>query len=180
MNRSRAKTVLHVVAAAAVAVAGIGLLAAPAGAVPGQTATGSTTGNVEVGSAITLTDLTPAFTITGTPGDTAAAAAPVTMTVTTNNFEGYAVTVEPQTANLTGAVPGNTDVIPVGSLEVSGPSQGDGNFAGLTFGTPTEVLTKAAASAELGDTVTNTYQMTVPFVQPDTYSVVLDYVATTL
>jgi hypothetical protein len=179
MNRSPAKTALHIVAAIAVAAVGVGLLAAPAGAVPGQTDTGSTTANVTVGSAISLTGLTPTFTLTGIPGVAVTGTSAVSMLVTTNNFAGYTVTVEPQTATLTGAIPGNTDTIPIGSLQVQGPTQVDA-FAALTFGTPTEVVTKAAPSAEAGDTVNNSYRMTVPFVQPDTYTATLDYIATTL
>jgi hypothetical protein len=155
----------------------IGGIAAPAYAVPGQTDAGTTQANVEISSAITLTGLTPAFTLTGVPGDTPTA--PVTMTVTTNNFAGYVVTVAPQTATLAGAVPGNTTTIAIADLEVLG-SDVDAIYQPLAFGTPTVVGTKAAPSAADGDVLGNTYQMEIPFIQPDTYSATLDYVATTL
>ena len=85
----------------------------------------------------------------------------------------------PSTLNLTGAISGNTDVIPSNDLEVSGPAQG-GAFVHLAFGTPTVVATKASASAAGGDTITNDYRITIPFVRPDTYTGTLNYVATTL
>jgi hypothetical protein len=163
--------------AAAGALAATGYLAAPALA---DTDTGSTTANVDVSSAITLTNLTPAFTLSGSPGQTpTTGATPVTMTVTTNNFAGYNVTVVPAAANLAGAIVGNTDVIPSNDLEVDGPVQA-GTYVHLAFGTPTIVATKATASAPAGDTINNNYRITIPFVRPDIYTGVLNYVATTL
>ena len=114
-------------------IAGIGVAAATGslmtagGTVPAlaDTDTGNTTANVDVSSAITLTNLTASFTLTGSPGTTpTTGGSPVSMTVTTNNFAGYDVTVVPSTLNLTGAISGNTDVIPSNDLEVSGPAQG--------------------------------------------------------
>lgn len=154
-------------------------MATGANAVPGQTSTQSTTANVIVGSSITLTDLVPSFSLTGNPGETVSNTVPqVTMTVTTNNNEGYAVTVEPETATLNPTTPGNTDTIPIGDLMVR--EAGTTTFSPLTFGTPLQVHTQATPSAEAGDTITNDYEITIPFVTPDTYSAVLDYVATTL
>ncbi|WP_066376383.1 hypothetical protein [Herbidospora mongoliensis] len=141
---------------------------------------GETIANVEVTSSITLSDLTPAFTLTGAPGETPTTGAnPVTMTVTTNNFAGYNVTVAPAAVNLTGAIVGNTDVIPSNLLEVNGPAQA-GTFTPLTFGTPLVVATKASPSALAGDPISNDYRITIPFVRPDTYTVTLNYVANTL
>lgn len=157
-------------------VTAIGTLASPALA---DTDTGSTVANVDVSSSIVLTDLTPSFTLSGAPGETVTTGAtPVTMTVTTNNFAGYTVTVVPRTANLTPAIAGNTSVIPSTSLEVQGPAQG-GAYVHLTQG-PLVVATKASASATDGDSITNNYRITIPFVRPDVYSGTLDYVATTL
>jgi hypothetical protein len=164
-------------AAAAGALTATGYLATPALA---DTDTGSTTANVDVSSAITLTNLTAAFTLSGSPGQTpTTGATPVTMTVTTNNFAGYNVTVVPATVNLSPAIVGNADVIPSNDLEVDGPVQ-NGTFVHLTFGTPIIVATKATASAPAGDAITNNYRITIPFVRPDTYTGVLNYVATTL
>jgi hypothetical protein len=155
--------------------AGVPALVAPASA---DSAADTTIANVEVTSSITVSNLTTAFTLTGTSGDTPTTGAnPVTMTVTTNNFAGYNVTVEATTAALAGA-PGNNDAIPSNLLEVDGPEQG-GTYAHLTFGTPLVVATKGSASSPDGDSIVNNYRMTVPFVRPDTYSGTLDYVATT-
>lgn len=156
----------------------IGGLATGANAIPGQTATASTEANVIVGSSISLTNIVPSFSLTGNPGETISTTVPpVTMTVTTNNNEGYAVTVEPRTATLNPTTPGNTDTIPIGDLEVR---EGTTPFTPLVFGTPVQVHSQVVPSAELGDTITNEFQITIPFVIPDTYSAVLDYVATTL
>jgi hypothetical protein len=142
------------------------------------TDTGSTIANVDVGSAITLTGLTPSFTLTGNPGDVASTATPVSMTITTNNFAGYTVTVEPATATLVGAIPGNTDSIPTSDLQVA--DSVIGTFTPLIFGTPVPVFTQASASAPDGDTVAEDYQITIPFVRPDTYTGTLNYIASTL
>lgn len=161
--------------AAGVAVA-LGV-AAPAGAVPGQQDTASTQANVVIDSAITLTDLTPSFTLTGIPGDTPTA--DVSMVVRTNNAAGYAVAVQPQTPTLNPTQPTTTDTIPIESLQVRG-SDPAGAFIPLTYGAPTAVTVKPTASVEAGDPLTNTYRITIPFVQPDTYSATLDYIAITL
>jgi len=140
--------------------------------------TGSTTVGVEVGSSITVSGLTPSFTLTGNPGDVATTVTPVSMTITTNNFAGYTVTVEPATATLTGAIAGNTDTIPASDLEVADSVVG--TFAPLIFGTPVTVFTQATASAPTGDAVAENYRLTIPFVRPDTYTGTLNYIATTL
>jgi hypothetical protein len=158
----------------------IGALGYHVPAAQADTDAGSTTANVDVTSAITLTNLTPSFTLSGSPGtDVTTDVTPVTLTVTTNNFAGYNVTVVPHTASLTPGIVGNTDVIAFSDLKVNGPIQG-GTFAPLTFGTPLVVATKATASASDGDPITNDYKITVPFVRPDTYTGTLDYVTTTL
>jgi len=176
-RKARAASIGLAFVGAATAVSAVGYHTVPALA---DTASGSTTVHVEVTGAITLTDLTPSFTLTGAPGTTPTTGAnPVTMTVTTNNFAGYNVSVVPAAANLVGAIPGNPDVIPANDLEVDGPAQG-GAWAHLTYPTPLVVATKASASAPGGDTITNNYRITIPFVRPDTYSGTLNYVATTL
>ncbi|CUU59676.1 hypothetical protein Ga0074812_13056 [Parafrankia irregularis] len=157
----------------------VGTTSIETSAAPGQTSPPqSTTAQVVVGSAITLTGLPASFALSGNPGDTVATTTPVTMTVLTNNFEGYTVSVSPQTATLNPPAPTNTDTIPISSLQVR--PTGSGAFTPLAFGTPVVVESHASPSAELGDSVSHDYQITIPFVRPDTYSAVLDYVATTL
>ncbi|GAA3135257.1 hypothetical protein GCM10017600_71580 [Streptosporangium carneum] len=140
----------------------------------------STVANIQVGLSITLSDLTPSFTLAGNPGETVTAGdgLPVTMRVTTNNFAGYVVTVQPAAVDLAGAVSGNLDRIASGLLEVRGPAQGD--FTPLASGAPLEVARKTSRSDPGGDIITNDYRITIPFVRPDTYSGTLNYVATTL
>jgi hypothetical protein len=139
---------------------------------------GDTQANVVVTGAITLTALTNAFTLSGAPGAVVEKIGAVTMRVTTNNFAGYAVSVAPLAAQLTGALAGNTDTIPTDSLNVE--LTGGGPYTPLSFGNPVEVFRKTAPSAPTGDPVSNDYKITIPFVQPDTYSGTLEYVATTL
>jgi hypothetical protein len=176
-QRARAAHLGMAFVGAATAVTALGYNTVPAAA---DTAADSTTVNVEVTGAITLTDLTPAFTLTGVAGTIpTTGGSPVTMRVTTNNFAGYNVTVVPAAANLIGAIPGTSDFIPANDLEVDGPSQG-GAYAHLTYPTPLVVATKASASAPDGDLIINNYRITIPFVRPDTYTGTLNYVATTL
>jgi hypothetical protein len=180
MQRTRNARFVGICLTVAGAASTLGVLTYAAAPAQADTDADSTIVNVEVSSAITLTNLTPSFTLTGAPGATVTTGAtPVTMTVTTNNFAGYNVTVVPRTENLTPAIPGSTDLIPSNDLEVDGPSQG-GTYAHLTFGTPLVVATKATASAPGGDPIINNYRITIPFVRPDTYTGTLDYVATTL
>jgi hypothetical protein len=169
-------------ALAAVAMTGVAMTGVSAGAVLARadTDSGTTTANVTVSTAISLTGLTDSFTLSGAPGDTpTTGGTPVTMTVTTNNFAGYSVTVEPAAATLDPAIAGNTDTIGTDLLQVRGSAQA-GAYTALTPGTPLEVARKTSASAEAGDTVNNDYRLTIPFVRPDTYSGTLNYVAATL
>jgi hypothetical protein len=131
-----------------------------------------TTANAEVASTITLTG-DAAFTLTGSPGD--ATATTSALNAETNNEAGYNVTVLADTANL---VPGdtvaNTDVIPVSSLEVLNTSAA---YTGLSTTVPVTVHTQAARSIAGGDALTASYQLTMPFVNADTYSGGLTFTA---
>jgi hypothetical protein len=158
------------------AVLATGVIGSPAQAVDDDT--DSTTVSVRVTGAITLADLTPSFELTGAPGTEQTTAEPVSMTVITNNFAGYTVTVQPAAANLMPLITDNTDVIPFSSIGVLGPNQ-EGTYAQLAT-LATVVATKTSPSAVNGDTVTNTFRLTVPSVRPDTYSGSLTYVVTTL
>ena len=77
----------------------------------------------------------------------------------------------PTTAN---AEVANTDVIPVSSLEVLNT---DATYAGLSTTVPVTVHTQAARSIEGGDALTASYQLTMPFVNADTYSGGLTFTA---
>ena len=55
---------------------------------------------------------------------------------------------------------------------------GTGGFIPVSSALPVQVYTKAAPSETTGDVITNNYQMTIPNVRADTYSVTLSYVVT--
>jgi uncharacterized repeat protein (TIGR01451 family) len=122
---------------------------------------------------ITLTDLTPSFTLTGLPNSTVSSNGTVTMTVTTNSASGYLVSVQPADDSLTGS-PGNTETIPIGQLGVR--ESGTDAFRPLSDLGPLTVHRQATPSAPGGDAVSNDYQVEIPFVSSDTYSAELDYI----
>jgi hypothetical protein len=159
------------------------LVVAAAGAASADpiTDTGSTTANVGVNSSITLSGLTPSFTLTGIPGDTVTADEAVGFTVETNNLAGYNVTVRSATATLVHTALGNADSIPIGALQVRETNLATpGAFTPvLSTGTVT-VHSQSTRSAEGGDELSNDYKVTIPFVNQDTYSATLNYVAGTL
>jgi hypothetical protein len=160
------------------AVIAVGCLTAPASATTGDTSSGTTTANVVVNSAIALTGLTPSFTLTGLPGSTVATSPSVTFNVQTNNLGGYAVTVQSQTPTLTPAIVTNPDSIPIADLSVR--ETGTTTFTPLSNLTSVTVHTQSTRSAQGGDSLANDYEVAVPFVNQDTYHVVLNYIATAL
>ena len=164
--------------ASMVGVAGfaLGSIAVMAADAQASTSSGSTIANVTVGSTIVLSNLTPSFTLTGNPGDTPSAH--VTMTVTTNNFAGYTVTVQAASATLAPTIGGSNASIPIADLDVRETTVG--TYGPMSSLTPVQVHSQSVASASGGDTVSNDYQMTIPFVRADTYTVTLNYIATTL
>lgn len=169
------RVLLHgAVGAAAVATLALGL-AGTASAAPG----GGTAANVGVDSAITMTGLTPSFTLTGIPGATVdTALVPVTFNVQTNSIGGYSVTVESATPTLVGTG-GNTDSIPIGALSVR--ETGTTPFTALSNGATATVHSQATRSALVGgDNLSNDYQVVIPFVNSDTYTATLNYLASTL
>ncbi len=138
----------------------------------------STSANVEVTTAIALTGLTPSFTLTGVPGATVTGAGAVTMNVLTNNLAGYAVTVESATPTLVAAAGANLDSIPIAALTVKESSAA--TYDALSNTVTRTVHSQATRSAEAGDTVSNDFQVVIPFVNQDTYTATLNYIATTL
>ncbi|MDP9074136.1 MAG: DUF11 domain-containing protein, partial [Actinomycetota bacterium] len=123
---------------------------------------------------ITLSDLTPSFTLAGVPTSTVSSTGAVTMTVITNSTSGYLVTVQAAGAWLVGSAPGNTTTMAVGQLAVR--ETGTPAFRALSAASALVVHQQNAASAPRGDAVSNDYQVHIPFVPPDTYSARLDYV----
>ncbi|TDW24388.1 hypothetical protein [Kribbella kalugense] len=172
--RACRRGLLGVAAVAALACGGAGVAAA----VPGVGSPGSTEANVAVSSAIALTGLTPSFTLTGVPGATVTGLGAVTMNVATNNLAGYAVTVESATATMAAGAPTNLDSVPIGALSVR--ESATTNYAALSSTVVRTVHTQSTRSIEAGDTISNDYQVVIPFVNEDTYTATLNYIATTL
>ena len=154
-------------------VAGIGI--ASFVAVPAYAATGTTTANASVNSKITFSGLSAAFTATGDPLTTAPAPSAVTMNVRTNNKTGYTVTVQAAAANMVGTA-GNTDVIPVSAMSVRNTATG-GAYTAISSSAAVTVASTSVKSTGGGDTVNNDYQIAIPWVNADTYSVTLNYIA---
>jgi hypothetical protein len=154
---------------------GLALLVAQGTAADAASSPGTTQANVDVTGGITLSSLTSNFTLSGGPGTTITQNGAVTMNVQTNNATGYQVTVQAAAANLTGTG-SNTATIPVTNMSA--------RETGGTFGTVSNLYAlhlydQSTPSASGGDPLSNDYEINIPNVVPDTYSVNLDYVAAT-
>ncbi|MBL7497382.1 DUF11 domain-containing protein [Frankia sp. CNm7] len=150
---------------------------------PGSTCTGQ---GVEPGCVattaveeqfLTLTDLTPTFTLAGEPNSTVSRDDAVTMTVTTNSATGYTVSVQAGEPVLSPNAAGNSGTIPVDRLSVRGT--GSGAFQPLSDSAAVTVHDQDQPSAPGGDAISNDYAIDVPYVPSDVYSGTLDYVAAT-
>lgn len=149
----------------------VGSVAGPALAA----STGSTIANASVLSTVTLSGLTPSFTMAGDPSTTVTAPSAVAMTVTTNNRTGYTVSVQ-AAATMAPVTAGNTDSIPIANLKVKETGSA-GGYTSLSATTPVTVHSQAGKSLSTGDPVSNDFQLAIPFVNSDTYRVTLNYVA---
>lgn len=165
------------VAGALLVVVGLVLATSGGGAALAANSNGSTTANVAVASSITLSGLTSSFTLSGPPNTTQSANGAVTMKVTTNNNTGYTVTVQGASATMVGQAAGNTDTIPISNLAVR--ETGTTAWTALSSSSAATVHSQNGRSVSSGDTISNDYQITIPFVNSDTYSATLNYVAAT-
>jgi uncharacterized repeat protein (TIGR01451 family) len=138
----------------------------------GSTGPGCTADVTVLPQVIAISGLTSSFTLTGLPGTRAEQDAAVTMTVTSNSPDGYQVTVQPATQNLTSGT--SPDTIPFGDLNVRGTAQDI--FQPLTG--PVLIHDQNGPSAPGGDPIRNDYQITIPNVQDGTYHGTLNYIAT--
>ncbi|MER5619667.1 putative Ig domain-containing protein [Streptosporangium sp. NPDC002544] len=127
-------------------------------------------------TSITLTDLTSSFVLAGTPDSTARSNGAVTMTVITNSVDGYSVTVQADSAELTSDQPGNDVTIPIGNLRVR--ESGTSAFQAVSVGTPVLVHQQDGPSAPGGDAIGNDFEGYIPLVPVGGYSATLTYVAT--
>lgn len=133
--------------------------------------TDAVTVEANVTDTITLVANDATIALDGAPGDTAQAAS--TLTVTTNNFSGYNVTATPGAAALEGSTVGNTDTIDIGALQLNSVAMAhDGET-----GTASEIYSQAEQSAEGGDPVNVDFDLAVPFVAADLYTVGLTFTA---
>lgn len=148
---------------------------APAWAAPGETSEDTVVANVGVTSAISLNGLTPSFRLNGLPGATVAEVGAVAYSVVTNNVGGYTVTVQADAPALEPAGD-SADSIPVGDLAVR--AGGNGAYTPLSDTSAVLLRDKDARSAAGGDAYADDYQVAIPFVADDVYSVTLNYVAT--
>jgi hypothetical protein len=171
--RLAARTVLT----AATAAAFVGAASLSASAAPANE--GTVTARVNVDSVITLALDQAGFTLNGTPTSTVDQTGAITGTVTTNNAAGYSVGVVAQAATLQPTLTGNTDTIPIGNLKVHNAA---GVYTALSNNplTPVITTTKTSRSALDGDDFSDDYQVIIPDVNSDAYTVQLDYTATAL
>jgi hypothetical protein len=165
---------LRKAAGLALTVTGFALAASgtsPVGAAPD----GKSKAKVGVGNTIAMSGLTASFTLEADPSETVAAPGAVQLNVKTNNPSGYVVSVKADTEDLTGADANNPDTIPVSALLVtSAPVATDEELDASVAKT---VGQRPDRTSQTGDTITNDYEMSVPWVNADTYSVSLDYIA---
>jgi hypothetical protein len=162
-------------AGAAFVVSGVAMLIAQGTAADAASAPGTTQANVDVTNGITLSGLTPSFTLSGGPGTTVTQNGAVTMTVLTNNATGYQVTVQAEAAHLTGTGL-NTDTIPITNMSAR---ETGGSFGTVSNLYALHLYDQSTPSALGGDHLSNDYQVNIPDISSDTYSVTLDYVAST-
>ena len=125
---------------------------------------------------ITLVGLASGFTLAGRPDSTVRSNGALSMTVITNSFDGYAVTVQADSAELTSNEPGNTATIPIENLRVR--ESGTSVFRAISATSPVLVHEQDVASSLNGDAVVNDFEAYIPFVPVGTYSATLTYIAT--
>jgi uncharacterized repeat protein (TIGR01451 family) len=134
---------------------------------PACTATVSVTAQL-----ISISHLTDSFTLTGQPGTTQEQDNAVSLRVDSNSPDGYTVSVQPGTQDLTS--PDSPDTIPVSDLEVRGQAQQV--FRAVSG--PVLVQQATGPSAAGGDLVSNDYQIVIPDVRSAAYTGTLTYIAT--
>ena len=127
---------------------------------------------------LTLTGLTPSFTLSGLPNTTVTAQGVTSMTVTTNSAGGYVVTVRATSDTLVPATPGNSDNIPIGLLSVRDSGTTLFNAVPGPTGPPFVVQNQGGPTGPNGFAVSNDFRVAIPFVVADTYSTTLEYIVT--
>jgi uncharacterized repeat protein (TIGR01451 family) len=123
---------------------------------------------------ITLAGLTSSFTLVGLPDSTVTADGVVGMTVISNSTGGYFVTVQAGSAWLAPLNPQNASAIAIAQLRVR--ESGSSMFRSLSDQSALIVHQQSGPSSAQGDAVSNDYQIEIPFVPADTYTVTLNYI----
>ncbi|OLF15183.1 hypothetical protein BU204_23260 [Actinophytocola xanthii] len=141
---------------------------------PSGPTTNPRTGAGEEATMIGLTELTPSFTLSGPTDSVVTAEGAVTMRVTTNNPNGYVVSVRAVDTVLAVGTPDNDTTIPVGRVSVR--ERGTSQFHRLSATVPVAVHRQNTPSAPDGDVLGNDYRIDIPFVPSDRYSATLEYV----
>jgi uncharacterized repeat protein (TIGR01451 family) len=136
--------------------------------------TGCSTVTTVAARSITLSGLTSSFTLTGLPESTVTEDGVVGMTVISNSTAGYFVTVQAGSAWLMPLNPQNTSAIAIAQLRVR--ESGSSMFRSLSDQSALIVHQQSGPSSAQGDAVSNDYQIEIPFVPADTYTVTLNYI----
>ena len=126
-------------------------------------------------STVSLSDLTETVELAGPPDTTVTRNGAVTMTIDSNNPGGYAVTVQGAADQLVSADNSITSTIPLSELLFR--ETGTTLFQALTTD-PQLVHDRFTVTAPGGDAVSSDYQMHLPYADPGTYSVTLEYLVT--
>ena len=121
---------------------------------------------------IQLNDLTESFTLEGPADAVVVNNGAISMTVDSNNPGGYQVTVQGESGELVSRTAVDGPTIAISELFFRG--NGTAEFTPLSTD-PQVVFARNAASAPDGDAVSSDFRMQMPFVDPDTYSVTLEY-----
>ena len=157
------------------AAASVGLVALPASAT--DTLPEPIDVHISVGEGITLSVLHADAYLQGVPGEMADNDDdPASYNVLTNNASGYQVTVQALDDKLLPPDPdSNPDSIPISALKVY-----DGHgYQSLSKTAAVTVWDQESRSADLGDVHDAEFMMEIPVVSDATYSVTLEYIAST-
>jgi hypothetical protein len=181
-RRHTARLVQRGLLAAAVAAAFTGALAGSASANPPND---TTVAEVNVSTGITITGLTPSFTLSGAPGEVVNTGnAPVIYNISSNDPAGYRVTVTAAAPVMTSVsgVPPATHTFPIQDLTVRDGSTSA--FDPSTFQPMTDarsgvvVHSQSVPSDRLGDDLSTDFQIRIPTVPLGLYQATLNYLAT--
>ncbi|MFJ6943185.1 hypothetical protein ACISU4_00735 [Streptomyces wuyuanensis] len=126
---------------------------------------------------ITMSGLTPGFSLAGSPNQVVFREGAVTLRVRTPDRDGYSVSVRAENPAMRPVRGRNPDRIPVERLAVR--KTGTETFQSLSSSSAVTVHVQTTRSAPRGDDLSTDYRVSIPFVRSDSYRVILTYTATT-